>query len=740
MLERICSRVAGRRTRWITLGIWIAAVAVLSIVWPGVGQEEKNNAENLPEYMPSVEAARIVKEQFPDGGGLPALIVWYRESGLRDADFEGIQRLSADLGGHPLPAQTSLPPYDRMPLAALRQLASEDGSAMVLPVLFAEGTGSETLREGLDELEKRTEALLGSNPFSARIGGEELAARVSGPAGISVDAVGLFSNADVSLLIATVLLVLVLLLLIYRSPVLALIPLIAVGFAYSAASPILGKLAEKGWITVDAQGISIMTVLLFGAGTDYCLFLISRYRNLLTAEQDKFKALRKAFRDASGAIAMSGFTVVIALLVLLLARYGAVHRFAVPFSLSIFIMALASLTLVPALLAILGRSSFYPFIPRTPEMEAMRRKDKRGTIAKPQHRFGTRIGALVTRRPWLVVLLTTVFLGAAAFNTFRIQYTVDLLSSFPGNMPSREGFAVLAEKFTPGGLAPVKVIVNTEGKEVDLRRALSDFAYINDVSEPTAGVKDPAIAAVDLEFGINPYSAEAVAAIPELRNAAEKALAEAGVTSPETKVWISGQTATQYDTQMTNSRDQAVIIPVVIGLIAVLLLVYLRSITAMVYLILTVVLSYFSALGLGWVVIHDVMGGEAIQGLIPLYAFVFLVALGEDYNIFLVSSIWKKRKTKPLSQAISEGVAETGGVITSAGLILAGTFAVLATLPIQVLVQFGIIAAIGVLLDTFIVRPLLVPAITALLGRLAFWPARGASVRAEEDNSVPSEL
>ncbi|MNW56875.1 putative membrane protein YdgH [compost metagenome] len=175
---------------------------------------------------------------------------------------------------------------------------------------------------------------------------------------------------------------------------------------------------------------------------------------------------------------------------------------------------------------------------------------------------------------------------------------------------------------------------------------------------------------------------------------------------------------------MTDSRDAKVIIPIVIGLIALLLLVYLRSLVAMIYLILTVVLSYFSALGLGWIVIHDFMGAAAIQGLIPVYAFVFLVALGEDYNIFLISSIWKKRKEMPLKQAIQEGVTETGGVITSAGLILAGTFAVLATLPIQVLVQFGIITAIGVLLDTFVVRPFLVPAITMLLGKWAFWPGR----------------
>jgi RND superfamily putative drug exporter len=223
---------------------------------------------------------------------------------------------------------------------------------------------------------------------------------------------------------------------------------------------------------------------------------------------------------------------------------------------------------------------------------------------------------------------------------------------------------------------------------------------------------------------MNPYSAEAMARIPDLRRTAENALSQAGVTNAADRVWIGGQTAEQYDNKAAGDRDTRVVIPVVIGLIALLLLLYLRSIAATVYLVLTVILSYFSALGLGWLVVHYAMGADAIQGAIPLYSFVFLVALGEDYNIFMISSIWRKSRRMPLRQAIREGVRETGSVITSAGLILAGTFAVLATMPIQVLVQFGIITAIGVLLDTFVVRPFLVPAITALLGRRAFWPGK----------------
>jgi RND superfamily putative drug exporter len=224
--------------------------------------------------------------------------------------------------------------------------------------------------------------------------------------------------------------------------------------------------------------------------------------------------------------------------------------------------------------------------------------------------------------------------------------------------------------------------------------------------------------------------------IPNLRHKVKKSLQISGITNPSKKVWLGGLTAEQYDTMQTTNGDKNKIIPIVITIIAVLLLIYLRSITTTAYLIGTVLLSYFSALGLGWVLLHYVFGVNAIQGFIPLYAFVFIVALGEDYNIFLISTIWKKSKRLPFYQAIKEGVAESGAVITSAGLILAGTFAVLTTLPIQVLVHFGTITAIGVLLDTFIVRPLLVPSITVLLGKLAFWPAKRSAIIVENTNEL----
>lgn len=722
--------VAGRKTKWITLLVWIVLVGILTMLWPAVNSQVANNSPNLPDDSQSVQAAIVAEQEFPSGSGVPALLVWHRAGGLSQEDLGHIIAVYNKLEQQPLPHQNFVPPLGKLPPQALQASLSEDRSTLVTPVLFDKTADSDQLGEAVSEMKEMIKSETGTDPSAAKADGEDLSLRVTGPVGISIDATGLFENADVSLLIATVLLVLIFLLVIYRSPILALIPLVAVGFAYGLTSPILGKMAQEGWITVDSQAISIMTVLLFGAGTDYCLFLISRFRQLLKIEESKSRALLRAITESSGAIAMSGFTVVLALFALLLAKYGAYHRFAVPFSVSIFIMGIASLTLVPALLAIFGRTSFYPFVPRTPQMEIERAKAKGKPVPELKVSRKKGFGNLVVARPWAIVGVTVIGLGILASFSSGIKFTYDILSSFPKNMESREGFDLIGKQFSPGELAPAKLIIDTDGQAngEDLKVMLSGLSYVDTVSDPQQGAVNKDILGFDIEFNSNPYSLEAMEHIPALLATTEQALNEVGIENTADHVWVSGQTATQYDTKEIGDRDTDLIIPVVIGLITLLLLIYLRSITATIYLVATVILSFFSALGLGWIIIHYVMGADAIQGAIPLYSFVFLVALGEDYNIFMISNIWKKRKVMPLKQAIAEGVNETSSVITSAGLILAGTFAVLASLPIQVLVQFGIITALGVLLDTFVVRPLLVPAITTLLGRFAFWPGKHVEV------------
>lgn len=722
--SKIGGIVAGRRSKWVTLAVWILLTGILSVFLPNVNSQEDNAARQLPTDAWSMEATALMKEHFPSNEGVPALVVWFRDAGLTDTDLSAVQRVTKQLTDAPLAGQKALPPLHQMAAPALKSMLSKDGKILVLPISFNVGTETEVLQESMKKLEEVAVSQVGSDPFEAKVEEDGLHARITGPVGIQTDATALFKGADFALLLATVLLVLILLILLYRSPILAIIPLVGVGFAYGIISPILGFMAKQGWIMVDAQSISIMTVLLFGAGTDYCLFFVARYRQALLVEKDKYNALRVSFGGSTGAIGMSGLTVIVSLLGLLFAHYGSNHRFAIPFSVAIFIMAIASLTLVPALLAIIGRVSFFPFIPLTPEMRAGKeaRKGKRIREQKPVGALNAALGRVVTEKPKSVLVISLIILiGLAAFAP-QIKSTYNILESFPSTMPSREGFSLLAEHVSPGSLAPVKVVVNTEGKNIDVQGALTKLPYVESVSKPEDSKKDANYKAYELIFKQDPYDIESINRIPEIRSTSEQKLVEAGVAASQ--VWVGGETATQYDTKTVVERDTKIVIPVVISVIAILLLIYLRSIVATVYLIATVLLSYFSALGAGWLILHYFMDTAAIQGLIPLYAFVFLVALGEDYNIFMISSIWQERNRLKLKDAIRLGVSSTSSVITSAGLILAGTFAVLASLPIQVLVQFGVICAIGVILDTFIVRPFLVPSITMLLGDAVFWPAK----------------
>jgi putative drug exporter of the RND superfamily len=725
--EKYGEMVSGKKGRWIILIAWLLIAAILNGTLPQANTQKNEKAPNLESTLPSQQAKKIADREFTINSGVPALLTWYRATGITDEDLSLIQQFSKEVDTHPVKYQETIAPFYMVPLPGLKQQLSKDSTTLILPVTFKKNIEVEEMAKGINELKDKASAIFSKDPINTKITDKNnLVLRITGPAGISVDAKALFSQGDLSLLFGTVSIVLILLLLIYRSPILALIPLIGVGIAYGVISPILGGIGKAGWLDFDSQSLSIMTVLLFGAGTDYCLFLISRYRNFLEKEKDKQVAMKFALKSSSGAIAMSGLTVVFSLLVLLLAKYGSTHRFAIPFSLSILIMMAASLTLIPALLSIIGRASFYPFVPRTIEMkeERAQKKGKRLAPKKNSTGLGLRLGSFIVKRPFQILVVTLLFLGVFAIFATKISFTYDTLSSFPKDLPSRQGFQLISEHFNPGELAPVQVMIQTDGKEIPINAAMEKLPYVAQVSKGIPGEKDSKITSYNVELKANPYSNAAMNHIPDLRRTVEKALRNSHVSNVADKVWIGGQTAEQFDTRETTNKDSNIIIPVVISMIAILLLVYLRSVTTTAYLIATVLLSYFSALGLGWVVLHYLFGVEAIQGFIPLYAFVFIVALGEDYNIFMISSIWKKSKTMPLLKAIKEGVAESGAVITSAGLILAGTFTVLTTMPIQILVHFGTITAIGVLLDTFIVRPLLVPAITVLFGKWAFWPSK----------------
>ncbi|GIN74094.1 membrane protein [Bacillus sp. J14TS2] len=728
------SFVSGMKSRWVTTVIWVIILGVLSVTWPQINSQKTNSNQLLPDDASSIRASKLVNEQFPNDTGTPLLLVWYQEAGLTDTDFENIQKLFKSLEENPVNKQTFVPPLYKAPAQALAQAASEDQAALTTPVFFDSAASTKELQKGIEEVKEQINKAFNHAVLDDHLDKEGLHVRISGPVGIQTDAVSLFSNADFTLLMATVAIVLLLLIVLYRSPLLAIIPLITVGFAYGLISPILGFLAKNGWIEVDQQTISIMTVLLFGAGTDYCLFLISRYRDELRHEPDRYKAMQKAIENTGSAILMSAITTVLGLLTLSLAYYASYDRFAIPFSVSILIMGVTALTLLPAFLTLLGRVAFFPFIPRTEEMiqKLEAKKGKKLRRQRDKSVFGIALGKIVTTKPWTIIISCFVLLGIFISFVPKIQFTYGLLDSFPADMPSREGFSIISDHYPPGEVAPTQVMIQTTQKDISLQQDLQNLTYIDNVSEPEHG-KDEDYQLYEITFAMDPYSPEAVEKIEDIRSVISSSLKEAGINNPQDNLWIGGETATLYDTKQITNRDQSIIIPVVLLIIGILLLVYFRSIIATIYLLLTVGLSYLAALGIGWIVLHYGFNVPAIQGLIPLYSFVFLVALGEDYNIFLVANIWNKRKKRiPLKQAIAEGVSETGSVISSAGIILAGTFAVLAVMPMQVLVHFGTVTAIGILMDTFIVRPLFVPAITTVLERYAFWPGKLWKVKDEE--------
>ncbi len=724
--ERWGNYMGGPRSKWAVIGAWIALVLVLTFMLPQVNEVDNYTGADLPESTMSMEANAILDEQFASDSGLPLLIVWYNEAGIPMSELADIQALYAELQADPIAWQQSVPPLHQLPAEALAGSLSENGKSLVTPVFFDPGIATETLEGNFDLIRERTEAIMGTNPYdTVGLDGEGLQARFSGPSGISVDATRLFESADFRLMIATVLIILFILLAIYRSPILAVIPLLAVGLAYMVVSPLLGWMVDSGWIDKDGQAISIMIVLLFGAGTDYCLFLIARYRDLLQVEENKYEALASAVRESIGAIVMSGLTVVVGLAALGLADYGAFQRFAVPFSLGILITGIAVITLLPAMLSVLGRTAFWPFVPRTTDMAKAhaRKKNKPYKEPKPSHRFMRAVGDFATNNPWRVVAVTSIILVGLAIASTGIRYNYDLLSAFPDEMDSLEGFALIEENFTAGELAPAKLIVDTDGKDIDLSAQLAELPYVGAVGEVQTGKTNPDIQLYEVDLKRNPYSNEAMEDVEQMKTDVTSLLAEHELS--DEAFWIGGETSKQIDERNVQKADENRIQPVIILVIFMVLLLYLRAVVTSIQLMATVLVSYLAALGGGWLVITSILGHEAMSGTIPLYSFVFIIALGNDYNIFMISDIWKNRK-KGLGhrESIAGGVASTGAVITSAGLILAGTFAVLASLPIQVLVQFGIVTAIGILLDTFIVRPLLVPALITLFGKWSYWPGK----------------
>ncbi len=700
-------KASGKRIGVWSVAIWILLAIVLSAFAPG-GKEfvTANKDAGLPADAKSIIAERNLEKYFPQDGGLPLFAVFHQENGLSDEDILGFAEALESLQVESTIGEVEVIPLTKLQPEQRKAFLSENGKTYFVPLTLP----GELESKDLNDLVKSIKVDVGKNVD------ESVEVSWTGPAGIASDAVELFSRADVVLLLSTVGLILVLLLLIYRSPLLAFIPLIGAAIVYVVVDKVIGLTTQAEWFSVDSQALSIMTILLFAVLTDYSLLIFSRYREELRRYESPSEAMRETMRHVNEPIFFSGSTIVLGVATLFFSLYEPYRNFAPAFAIAAIAMLIAGLTLLPALFALIGRKAFWPVIP------------KFGDVQEDRQSIWGKVANKVTKRPvmYLVPILLLLLIGT--WNVTNMKESYDLIESFPEDLSSRVGYERLSESFSEGSLAPSTLLFVSD-QELGMEETrlaiekLENLPGINSISaQGNPASEDGKSAKFSITFEGNPYDKEALDAVKELRVKSESILKESGLTG--TELFVAGESAKNADIRDINKRDTVVIMSIMTVLIAIMLGLQTRSIVAPIYMMGTILLSYAATLGLSLFLFDIFLGLDSINYRIPLYTFVFLIALGVDYSIMLIARIREEMKSMPFEDAVRRGVDRTGGVISSAGLILAATFLVLATMPIYELKLFGFIMALGIIIDTFVVRPLLIPAILILLGKWSFWPRK----------------
>jgi putative drug exporter of the RND superfamily len=663
---------------------WLPALLV--VLWLGLGAlggpyagkladvAENNNAAFLPDSAEATEAQRL-QESFTDEQVLPATVVAERRGGLTPEDtryLTGRTSALAEVDG------VVGPPQPR---------PAEDGEALQL-VLQIRGGGEPA--EVVDEIRTQLEQ---GRP-------DGLAVAVTGPAAQIADLVEAFGGIDGLLLLVAGAVVALILIVVYRSPVLPLIVLFSAVLALGAASFVVYQLADAGTLTLNGQSQGILFILVFGAATDYALLLVSRFREQLRETEDRFVAVRAAWRGTIEPIAASAGTVVLGLLCLLFSDLNSNQGLGPVAAIGIAGALLASVTFLPAALALLGRAAFWPFRPTFGS-------------AKPEHGgLWGRVSSTVGRRPRLIWIVTTLVLlvGVAFLPQLRASGTAQS-DLFLSEVDSAKGQDIVSRHF-PGGSGAPTIVLARDAQAQDVLAA-TDVPGVDQAAVVDSRGGWTLIQAV-LD---DPADSEAaIATVQRVRDAVH------AVRGAEAKV--GGQTAIQLDVQTASSHDRTLIIPIVLVVIFLVLALLLRALVAPLMLIATVVLSFAATMGVSALVFNHLLDFPGADPAIPLFGFIFLVALGIDYNIFLMTRVREESLNTDTRTGTLHGLAVTGGVITSAGVVLAATFAVLAVIPVLFLAQIAFIVAFGVLLDTIVVRSLLVPALTIDIGPKVWWPAR----------------
>ena len=696
--------------RLIPVVLVLAWLGVMGVGGPTFGKLSDVVSNSQTDFLPVDSQATQVQDrlgEFQDSDGVPAIVVMESENEITPRQLRAIGTNAQALGEIQDVLEVSPP------------IPSEDGKAVEIIALVSSeadtGTVVEHLRERLAE----------DTP-------EGLSVAVTGPAGLVADLSAAFAGIDGLLLIVALVAVLVILVIVYRSPLLPFLVLLTSVGALCGAIITVYFLAQQGWIDLSGQTQGIMSIVVIGAATDYGLLYTARFREALHHTPSRWTATRMAWKGTVPAVLASGTTVIAGLLCLLFSALTSNRGVGPATAMGVVFAILAGLTLLPALLALFGRVALWPKMPRVDENpetheQAMNPYDHKGLWPS--------VARLVDRRSRAVWLACAVVLGAAAVGASQLDADGVPQSEFVlGESEARDGLAVIERHFPGGAGDPVYVLAPQEDAQAVAERLSQDddvasVAFTAQDSpngtlpyptpqggplanaEPTVSNGDVLIQAT-LTYASD--SEEAQATVTRLRDDL------AGIT-PDAK--IGGTTAVQVDTIAASERDRALIIPIILAVILLILMVLLRSILMPVLLIATTVLSFFSALGVATLVFH-LMDINQADPTVPLFSFVFLVALGIDYNIFLMSRVREEVVTAGHRKGVLAGLITTGGVITSAGIVLAATFAALAVLPILFLVQLAIIVTIGVLMDTIIVRSLLVPALALDIGPRSWWPSR----------------
>jgi RND superfamily putative drug exporter len=680
--RRIAGLPCGRISKWFVLIFWIAVFVAAGPLSSKLNSAQTNDASAwLPKNAESTQVTELAKH-FTPSDVFPALVVYERPGGRvtaadRAKAAADVRRFAA------VPDVTG---------KILGPVPSRDGRALevIVPLKVAtQGNGWEQVSPRIKQMRS-----------IARADAGDLGVYVTGPAGYFADFASVFSGFDSTLLYITAAIVMVILLLTYRSPVLWILPLGTVFVALTAAQAVIYLLARHGGLTVNGQTAFILTVLVFGAGTDYALLLTARYREELRRHADRHEAMAVALRRAAPAIVASGFTVILSLLTLLVAELSSTKSLGPVMAIGIAVGLCAMITLLPALLVIFGRWMFWPVRPTL------------GSPEPTERGLWARIGARIARRPRITWVVTAVVLAALAIPVTGLNANgLESKDQFRNQPEAVTGEQVAARHFPAGGGNPIQVIGNAAAAQ-QLQATLASTPGVTAVTRPA--VKS-GLAYVE---GTLTSAADSQTAYDTIDRLRAKVHAIPGADAK-----LGGSSAVNLDVLRANRHDRNLVVPIVLVVVLIILGLVLRAIVAPLLLAATVVLSFGAALGVSALVFDKVFNFAGTDTSFPLWTFVFLVALGTDYNIFLMTRVHEETRRHGTRRGALIGLAATGGVITSAGVVLAGTFAALGSLPLVFITEIGFAVAFGVLLDTFLVRSVLVTALNLDIGRWIWWPS-----------------